>query len=128
MKLYLIPVIVFLFSTNLLSQIEFNEESQIARLESQFMSLNKSSEYFSGWRIQIISSDNRRKVENEKYTFQSKYDRYSLISKFSNPYYKLQVGAFATKLEAERVKYLLKKDYPSAYLVKDKEIDPMDLF
>lgn len=127
-KMFISIMLLALSPIICVGQINVNVDPQIDRLSEQYRSLNSESEFFEGFRVQIISSDDRRKVDNTKYSFGREYPQYKLISRFSNPYYKLQIGAFATKLEAERIRHIIRDDYPRAYVIKDKEIDPFELF
>lgn len=72
------------------------------------------------WRIQIAATVDRRQMEAAKASFKRKYSWFNIINTYNEPYYKLQVGAYHQKGGAESVLYQLKKDYPGAYLVRDK--------
>jgi hypothetical protein len=39
----------------------------------------------------------------------------------------IRVGAFSTRLEAQRLLNILKPDYPGAYLVADNQMKPAEL-
>ena len=103
------------------------EEEKITQLMDQFVEINKSKTNIEGWRIQILATTDREKLENVKQTFQYRYPNIPIDWIHNRPYYKLRAGAFASKLEALRLKYVLDEDYPGTYPVKDKNIHPGEL-
>lgn len=93
----------------------------------RFAENNKSKSYVSGWRVQIMATPDRQRLESVKQSFQYRYPSVPVDWVHSAPYYKLRAGAFSTKLEALRLKYILERDYPGIYLVKDDAIRPREL-
>ena len=119
MKKYIgIFVIVLLFAINATAQVIINEDSEVASLVQRHMDENRMSYALSGYRIQLMATTDRRKVEREESNFVQRYPGVSVNWEHSKPYYKLKAGAFATKLDATRMLKELKKDYPSALLTK----------
>ncbi len=108
-------------------QILIKEEPMVTQMMSRFASINKGTTSLDGWRIQVIATPDRAQLENARQVFQYKYPNIPVDWVHANPYYKLRVGAFVTKLEAMRLQYLLKRDYPSAYLVRDNSVRPVEL-
>lgn len=104
-----------------------NEEVGVTEIMEHFTDVNKSRTNVEGWRIQILATTDRQKMERSKQVFQYRYPNIPVNWEHSKPYYKLRAGAFATKLEAIRLLYLLKEDYPSAYPAKDKKIRPEEM-
>ena len=107
--------------------INVNEEKEITALMDQFEQINRNTYTVDGWRIQLLATSDRSKVENAKRRFQTLYPNIYVDWTHSKPYYKLRAGAFASKLEATRMLSILKKDYPTAYPAKDNTIRPIDL-
>ena len=93
----------------------------------RFTEINKSKTFIEGWRIQLLATSDRQRVESAKLKFQSLYPNIFADWKHSAPYYKLRAGAYASKLEAIRMLYVLKRDYPTAYPAKDNSIRPAEL-
>lgn len=113
----------FLFSTISFSQgINVSEDYAVAQMLQRYIQNNKSQTIVAGWRVQLFSTSDRNKVEDAKQNFMRDYPGISVDWTHSKPYYRLRAGAFATKLEAKRLLYRLKKDYPSAFLAKDNNI------
>lgn len=81
---------------------------------------------FSGFRIQIQFGSDRNGANTVKTDFSTKYPGYSTYLTYQQPYFKVCVGDFRTKLEATGVLSKIKKDYPGAFVVRDK-INPPPL-
>ena len=106
--------------------ITVTESSDVQILMDRYTADNRMSEYVDGWRIQIVSSTDRRKIEEMKISFTQKFPNIPIISQHTPPYYKIKVGAFPTKLEAMGLLYLIKQEVPGAYPTKDNKIRPAE--
>ncbi len=102
-------------------------EPKIAQLMDKFVNQNKSQTKIKGWRIQILATNDRQRMESALRKFENLYPSIPADWLHSKPYYKIRAGAFATKRDALRTLYILKQDYPSAYPVQDNEIRPEEL-
>ncbi len=99
----------------------------VASLMKRYVDANKSTKTISGWRIQILATTDRQRVEDALNKFQSLYPNIHADWVQSKPYYKLRAGAYTSKRDALAALYLLKNDYPTAYPVQDNEIKPEEL-
>ncbi len=125
MRLYSIVLflLVFSFTQSATAQnIAVEEEYSVSRMMARFGELNKMQSTVPGWRIQLVATTDRRKMEATKDEFMKKYPDISIDWQHAKPYYRLRAGAFKTKLEAMRVLDRLKRDYPSAFPAKDANI------
>lgn len=123
-------ILVLVFITQIAvaqGTVKVTEEPEISNLMDRFLAINESTFTVDGWRIQLLATADRSKVENAKRRFQTLYPNIYVDWTHSKPYYKLRAGAFGSKLEATRMLYVLKKDYPTAYPAKDNTIRPIDL-
>ena len=102
-------------------------DPKVAQLMKTFVDNNKASTTIKGWRIQILASTDRQRVENALYQFKALYPNVPADWVHAKPYYKIRAGAFASKREAFRILYLLKQDYPAAYPVQDNNIKPQEI-
>ena len=124
---FLIVLSLFV-AINLQAQnVKVTEEPVITKMMDRFAELNKSKIRVEGWRVQILATTDRIKLENEKQTFQYRYPNIPINWIHNKPYYLLRAGAFSTKLEALHLKYNLERDYSGIYLVKDDSIQPQEL-
>lgn len=108
-------------------KIQVNEEPLISQMMDTFIETNKANDAVEGWRIEILATNNRQQMESVMQSFQYRYPNLPIDWIHANPYFKLRVGAFATKLEATHMLHMLKKDYPSAYRVMDNKMKPEEL-
>ena len=112
----LLGVLFFCITSN--AQVQVTEDSSVASLIQKHKDQNRISTTISGWRIQLLATTDRRKVENEESKFIQRYPLIQVNWEHSKPYYKLKAGAFATRLDATRLLKELKKDYSSALLTR----------
>ena len=125
MNMYVTLARVLLSLCTLSAQnIHVDEEYDISRMMQRFVELNKMEVAVSGWRIQLVATSDRRKLERDKEIFMRKYPNIPIDWQHAKPYYRLRAGAFKTKLEAIHVLHQLKRDYPSAFPAKDSNINP----
>lgn len=130
MKNYLLPFVLLAICftiTNAQGNITEKVDPSIASLMKRYVDSNKSTKTVSGWRIQILATTDRQRVEEALNKFESLYPNIAADWIQSKPYYKLRAGAYTSKQEAIAAQYMLKNDYPTAYPVQDNEIKPEEL-
>ncbi|MCD6180496.1 MAG: SPOR domain-containing protein [Bacteroidales bacterium] len=99
--------------------------SKEQRLDSLIMlhkELNAINSSIPGYRIQIyFESGNysKSKAVEVKKAFESDYLGYSAYISFNEPYYRVRVGDFRTKIEAVGFLKKILRKYPNAFEVKD---------
>ncbi len=125
---FLIGFILVCSGNLLMSQsVSINEEPEVKKMMEHFINLNKSKLYLQGYRIQLAATTSRDQLEQVKLNFEELYPNVPTKWEHTNPYFKFQIGAYATKLEALQAIYKLKEVYPGAYLVIDKNIPPREI-
>lgn len=130
MKKFILPLflLAICFATaQAQGNISEKVDPAIAALMKRYTDSNKSTKTVAGWRIQILATTDRQKVEDALKKFESLYPNIAADWIQSKPYYKLRAGAYTTKQDAIAAQYLLKNDYPTAYPVQDNEIKPEEL-
>lgn len=75
----------------------------------------------SDYRIQIFSGGLNQAQEIEKEARET-YETWPVSLDFISPSYRVRVGAFKTRLEAEKNLIALRKKHPAAVLLKPKKI------
>ena len=127
-RLYIVFFFVIAVTAGLSAQdVQYVEDPVVTKMMERFVAINKSKTHVEGWRIQILATTDREKLESTKASFQYLYPNVPIDWIHTKPYYKLRAGAFSTKLEALRVKHILERDYNDIYLVKDDMIRPREL-
>jgi len=106
----------FIFSVSLLfgQGIRINEHDGIQQLLSHYVSHHQQTNTVKGYRIQIITTDDRRKMENALYKFRNLYPEMNSDWEHKIPYYTVKVGAFKEKLDYQGFLIEVKKDFPVA--------------
>ena len=107
-------------------QIQLNADPAIDQLMKTWVNLNRTNPRIEGWRVQVLSSTDRQRVEAGKAQFLTTYPNIPADWVHEKPYYKLRVGAFRTRQEAMSFLAGIKDSYPVAYPVKDSNIHPRD--
>ena len=81
---------------------------------------------FSGYRIQINFGQDRNQANKVRSDFTLKYPGIPTYMSYQQPYFKVNVGDYRSKLEAVKNLNLIRKSYPGCFIVKDK-INPPPL-
>jgi hypothetical protein len=81
---------------------------------------------FQGYRIQIHFGQDRNAAGQVKNDFSGKFPYLPTYLVYQQPYFKVSVGDYRTKLEAVRCLNEIKKAYPGAFVIKEK-INPPPL-
>ncbi len=128
MKTYgIVLIFIICFLTNpLQAQISYIEDGAVQSLFQRYVAQNRATTLTLGWRVQIISTNDRRKMEQVKTDFESKFPSMIPVWTYEAPNYKIRVGAFKTKMETEALRNILRREYPSAFPVKDNKIKPIE--
>ncbi len=105
----------------------FTETPEVEGVINNYIQTNRATSYIKGWRVQILSTTDRERMEQVRNSFRAQYPYLALSWVHNRPYYMLRAGAFTDKLEAMRLQQFLRPYYPSAYLIQDNEIEPAQL-
>ena len=95
-----------------------NEADKIENLISQKRNYNQQNKNTLVYKIQLYNG-----AESEAYkirsNFRSAFPEYKTTIIYRQPEWKTQVGNFETKLEADRVLLLIKKEFSGAIVLED---------
>jgi uncharacterized protein YxjI len=97
--------------------IIINQDPKFEQLLNEKRKINSSITVNDRYKIQIFNGDS----ENSKKTlisFKKENKNMDGTIVFSTPMYKVWVGNFKTRIEAEKNLQTLKKKYPNAFLIK----------
>lgn len=109
-----------------LQNIQVKEDPTISTLVGQYIEGNRQKPYLSGWRLQILATTDRPKLDETLSNFKTQYPFVPVTWMHERPYYLLRVGAYHSKLQAMGLQQLLRGAYPGSYLVQDNQISPID--
>ena len=109
------------------AQVRIIEHGPFTEMLDKYAEINRDpSRRLSGYRVQILATTDRLKLEEAKQKFQSRYP-YAADWKHEPPYYKLRTGAFTDRAKATAFLYRVKQNFPSAYPAIVKDIRPPEL-
>jgi hypothetical protein len=119
-KAIFLSTIVFFICQKTYSQdgkVTVDQDPKFEQLLNEKRKINSSITINDRYKIQIFNGDS----ENSKKTlieFKKEHKILDATIVFSTPMYKVWVGNFKTRIEAEKNLQLLKKRYPAAFLIK----------
>ncbi|MBW6482753.1 MAG: SPOR domain-containing protein [Vicingaceae bacterium] len=79
-----------------------------------------SSFQLTGYRVQIGSESNSHPAKRIRAAFIQKYKEIPAYEVYQQPYFKVRVGDFKTKLEAIKFQKEILSDFPNSFIVKDE--------
>lgn len=119
-------MVLLLHQASNAQNVQVNLDPAIEEMMRTWTAQNRANPRMDGWRIQIMSSTDRQRVESGKTQFLGLYPTVPADWVHEKPYYKLRVGAFQTRQEAMSFLLQLKYSYPDAYPTRDTNIHPRD--
>lgn len=117
--LLLFSTILFSFSTIQAQEKKtiVNEPNTITELMNMKKNYNSSITNNDKFRIQVFYGKNNEAKEALQ-NFKSLYPEINATIIYNTPTYKVFVGNFKTRLEAERNLRIIKKDFPNSLLIR----------
>lgn len=109
--------------TDTRGKIEIIQDSKINVLINKHIYLNKTEEKkFNGYRVQIFfdsGNNSKNRAFAKKGQFEALFPKVSAYLTFQSPNYKVRVGNFRTRMDAEGFKVKISEHFPNAFVVKD---------
>jgi hypothetical protein len=94
-----------------------SQDSDIDKLLEYIIDIKTTKVY----RIQVYQSVDPDKAQREKANFLNSYGQWKVDIVWNTPNYKVWVGNFATRLEADRAWAKIKKKYMNAIIFQPKQ-------
>ncbi len=96
------------------------QDAKIAALLDKYKDYNHKKEFTEGYRIQVMYTDVRDEVYKSKGTMYKEFENLAPYVEYEQPYYKLRLGDFKSRLEATHFLQQIITLYPGAFIVHDK--------
>lgn len=101
-----------------------HQDLRLDRLLEKYVKINeeKCPDLVQGYRIQIYSSSgtgSSQRAREERAKFLTFYPNVSAYNDYDAPNFRVRVGDFRTKLEAEELKKQVSQEFPSCFIVPD---------
>ena len=107
-------------TTNEDSTFTFVREERYDLLLNKQKEQNLSKQTMAGYRIQVYFGGNRQKASEVKLEFSSKYPDVPAYLSYQQPNYKIRVGDFLNRFEAQKFMKQLDGLYPTLFIVPDE--------
>lgn len=120
--------LIFVLSVNAknVDTIIVRKDPRLDVLSAKQASINKrtsmttTSGLYKGYRIQVVSTINREQAFKVKSDLLNSYPLEKAYILFQSPYFKVRIGNFLKKVDAENFKKPLNKQFPQGvYIVED---------
>lgn len=97
--------------------ISINQDPKFEQLLNEKRKINASLTLNDRYRIQIFSGESE-KAKKTLVEFKQEFDNLDGTIVFNTPNYKVWVGSFKTRIEAEKNLFIIKKRYKNVLLIK----------
>lgn len=94
-----------------------HDSALVTALEN-YAEFNAENFELEGYRIQIFFDSKREEALKMRKNFRQNYPETPVYLIYEQPFFKLRVGDFRTKIEAQRLLDPIKKDFSSSFIVK----------
>lgn len=125
-KKLLFFVITCLLSISCVAQSGYlilKQDPKINKLIMKQREIHANDSTIDGFRVQIfmeLGNDALIHADSVKTRFQEEYPEVPIYLVFGQPYYRLRIGDFRTRLEAENMYQQVKEEYRNAFVTADR--------
>ena len=96
------------------------QDKRVNELVLKHILINEAAnEKMKGYRVQIHFGPEKAKAMEVKTKFTTEYKDVSAYLDYQQPYFKIRVGNFRSKLEAYKLLQQISGDFPGAFIVSD---------
>lgn len=126
MKYFAILLFILLQINSLFAQhdsvgkVEIIQSNEIDKLLLKHLQINSENESIDGYRIQIHFGGEREKAKTIKTKFLQQFPDVAAYELYQQPNFKVRVGDFRTRLEAQKFMSEINTYFPSAFIVADE--------
>ena len=101
-------------------QLHSQDDSLAQVLVKRHVLLNSTKMSMPGFRVQVFYGSNRTKATEIRTEFLKTSSGIAAYLIYQQPNFKVRLGDFKTRLEAQELLEKLQLDYPGAFIVKDE--------
>lgn len=118
------PKLLFFLVLFLTSSIVFAQQAEVTVIQDKsidrLLEFKKDLRTIDSYKIQIYSGD-RETAEKTRSEFLNLFNDWRTTMEFNTPNYKIWVGDFRDRLEADRALAEIKKEYSGAFIFQPKK-------
>ena len=111
---YITALLLVATSYSLNAQVDVVEDDQVSKMLRNYQSNERAETTIKGYRIQIITTPDRRKMESVRAKFTGMYPNVRMEWEHVSPYYQVRVGAYETKMDLMDFMIALKREFRDA--------------
>ncbi len=119
-KAIIFSILLTVTSLNIQAQeasVTINEDDKIPQILNLKKSLEKENKLAVGYTIQLYYGE-LSKANSIIKEYRNSYDSWPASIEYETPNYKVWVGSFSTRLEADRARLEIKEKFPAAFILK----------
>lgn len=123
MKKLVLFVLFLSFGLVSLAQVQYSIEPKVKEIENDYIKAWEKVSKINGFRIQVMAfsgNNSRNRAESERAAIKENFPYLSVYLTYNEPYFKIRVGNYYTRLDAYKDLKAIQKTYPNAYIVPDK--------
>jgi hypothetical protein len=105
------------------AQVRYDVEPVVETIQTDYIKAWSKIKETNGYRIQIAAFtgvNSRNIAESKSYEFQTVFPEVRTYISFQEPYFRVRVGDYFSKLEAYKALVEIQTVYPNAYIIPDK--------
>ena len=126
--MYKLLALIFLFPIAAFSQVEIVKDHRLDLLIAKQEELNKkvyldNNRTASGYRILVVNTNDRQKAMDVKSTLMRDFPDHKTYLIYQSPHFKVQIGNFRKREEAEQLRKQVNKLYPTGVIVIPSTIE-----
>ena len=99
---------------------QINSDPELDTLIEQNIAANKTQDGIPGYRIQIFSDSDRKGAQEARNKIMQLYPETEAYLVYQQPYFKVRVGDYRSKLEAHALYKKLLNEFDKVFIVPDK--------
>lgn len=118
--------LAFAVSAQTRGKVEVIKDARIDTFAAHRLELNKGADAvtLNGFRVQIFTGENRKDAYNAQAKFLEQFPDVKSYIIYNEPNFKVRVGDFRTRLDAEKLQNDLKKLFTGMFIIQEKITPP----
>ncbi len=127
LSILIFPAILFVGDANAqtasepvkLGRVNYKYDNRLDTLVAKHIRINEQKKSIPGYRVQIYFGGQRNRANEVKSEFLKKYPEANAYLIYQQPNFKIRVGDFRDRLQAQEFYLKLMPDFNTAFIVKD---------
>lgn len=111
---YISAILLVTITYSVDAQVLIIEDDHVSQMLRNYQSNERAESTIKGYRIQIITTPDRRKMESVRAKFKTMYPNVHMEWEHVSPYYQVRVGAYETKMDLMDFMIDIKRDFRDA--------------